>query len=330
MVEPLRFLVDPESQGERLDRFLVTRMPDHTRSRLRQWIDDGRVTVGDRPIKAGLALEAGDEVRVVVPEIASSELVAEDRPLEVVFQDDDLAVIVKPAGLAVHPAPGWQGTTLVHVLLARIDGLSGVGGVKRPGIVHRLDKDTTGLMVIAKNDRAHESLRRQFHDRQVDKVYVALVLGRPAGREGLIDVPIGRHPVDRKRMSSKARLGRPARTHWKRIEDLGPASLLEVRLETGRTHQIRAHLSEAGHPIVGDDAYGFGPRVRGIVDPMPRRVLESAARPMLHAARLGFRHPSSGEPSRFEAPLPSDFADLLERLRAVAALRSSHGRGQRE
>ncbi len=251
MSDTRHYLVEPEGEGTRLDVFLTARLDGTTRSQLRHWIDAGRVRVTDRDLKAGLVLRAGDEITVDIPEAVPSDLSPFDAPLSVVHQDADLAVIVKPAGLAVHPSPGWSGPTLVNVLLARLDGLSGVGGVERPGIVHRLDKDTTGLMVVAKTDRAHEALRRQFHDREVEKIYVALVLGRPAGNDGTIDAPLGRHPTDRKRMSAASTRARSARTHWRRIEEIGPATLLEVRLETGRTHQIRAHLSQMGHPIAG-------------------------------------------------------------------------------
>ncbi len=317
MSDTRHYVVEPEAEGMRLDVFLTARLDGTTRSQLRHWIDAGQVRVGDRELKAGLVLRAGDEVTVALPAPAPSSLEPVDAPLEVLYQDADLAVIVKPAGLPVHPSPGWGGATLVHVLLARLDGLSGVGGVERPGIVHRLDKDTTGLMVVAKSDRAHEALRRQFHDRLVEKIYLALVLGRPAGNEGTIDAPLGRHPTDRKRMSSSSTRGRSARTHWRRIEEIGPATLLEVRLETGRTHQIRAHLSELGHPIVGDDLYGFGPRVRGVMAPQARRVLASAPRPMLHAVRLGFAHPADGRRMSFEAPWPADLLTLLDELRRV-------------
>ncbi|MFN7955818.1 MAG: RluA family pseudouridine synthase [bacterium] len=308
----------PSDEGVRLDVFLTARLAGITRSQLRQWIGAGCVSVAGRELKAGLALRAGDQVSVEAPVVTPSALAPVDLPLELVYQDEAIAVVVKPAGLAVHPAPGWTGPTLVHVLLARLSGLSGVGGVERPGIVHRLDKDTTGLMVVAKTDHAHEQLRRQFHDRDVEKVYLALVLGRPSAPEGLIDAPIGRHPTDRKRMSSTARRGRPARTRWRRLEDLGPAALLEVRLETGRTHQIRAHLSEAGHPIVGDATYGFEARVRGVVDPVARRILARATRPMLHAFRLAFRHPLDQRPLSFEAPWPTDLTELVAELRRAS------------
>jgi 23S rRNA pseudouridine1911/1915/1917 synthase len=235
--------------------------------------------------------------------------------LRVLHEDADLMVVDKPAGLVVHPGAGATTGTLVNALLYHATSLSGVGGVLRPGIVHRLDKGTSGLLVVAKNDPAHRALQEQFAGRTVEKDYLALVLGVPRARQGSIDKPIGRDPGDRKKMSVRAALGREARSSWAVVEAMDGAALLKVRIHTGRTHQIRVHLASRGHPVAGDVTYG-GLRTPGSRSSEARAALRSLARPALHAARLSFIHPTTGVRMTFEAPLPVDLAEVLDRLRA--------------
>ena len=295
--------------GERLDLFLARRLPavaglpDLTRSRVRRLIDEGLVTVdGRQPTKAGVKLDAGQRVQVVLPPPEPTGLEPEPIPLRVVYEDADLLVVDKPAGLPVHPSPGHTRHTLVQGVLARCPDLSSVGGALRPGIVHRLDKDTSGLIIVAKNDAAHLSLARQLKERQVEKTYLALVDGRVDPAEAVIDAPIGRHPRHRKRMAVVAG-GREARTGYRLLREVAGRSLLEVRPETGRTHQVRVHLASIGHPVVGDPVYG-------------RRGAAPAGLPrqFLHAWRLAFRHPRTGERLDQEAPLPEELARALAEL----------------
>lgn len=284
--------------GERLDVFVARRMPELTRSRARRLIDLALVTVDGRPpAKAGVALEAGQRVVVTLPAPEPSNLEPESIPLSVIYEDDDLLVIDKPPGLAVHPSPGHAQHTLVNAVLAHCPDLSGIGGEGRPGIVHRLDKDTSGLIIVAKNDAAHVSLARQLKERQVEKTYLALVDGRVEPPEGVIDAPVGRHPVHRKKMAVVER-GREARTRYRVLREVDGRSLIEARPETGRTHQIRVHLAHIGHPIAGDPLYG-----------RPHALLE---RQFLHAQRLAFRHPRTGERIELSAPLPDDLARVLD------------------
>jgi 23S rRNA pseudouridine1911/1915/1917 synthase len=253
---------------------------------------------------------------VDVPAPAPAEPRPEDIPIAVVHEDTHLVVLDKPAGLVVHPGAGRTGGTLVNALLRHVRDLSGVGGVLRPGIVHRLDRGTSGLLVVAKDDETHRSLVRQFAGRTVEKEYLALVLGVPARAAGEVDAPIGRDPVHRQRMSVRAPRGREARTSWRIEEHFDGAALLRVRLHTGRTHQIRVHLASLGHPLAGDPVYG-GTRSPSSRRAEAREALRSLARPALHAARLAFTHPASGERLSFEAPLPLDLATVLDRLRAA-------------
>jgi 23S rRNA pseudouridine1911/1915/1917 synthase len=307
----MNFLVEEAQAGQRLDLALAT-LADLSRSQARRWIDEGRVQVNAQPGRASQKVETGDSVAAEPPEVASSELRPEAIPLCVRYEDEDLVLVDKPAGLVVHPAPGHPGGTLVNALLHHCRDLAGVGDVLRPGIVHRLDRGTSGLIVVAKNDAAHRSLAAQFRDHGIERVYRALVRGVPGADEGRVDRPIGRHARDRKRMSVKAPVTREAHTAW-RVERRFPRSAcswLEVRPETGRTHQIRVHLASAGLPIVGDPVYGRRGRA-----PRPDVGLPGALdRPALHAAVLGFTHPTRGEHLRFEAPLPPDLADLLAAL----------------
>jgi len=287
-----------DRSGERLDAYLARAVPDLSRSHAQKLIEAGRVLVNGRPAKAALRLAPGDEVRVHVPEPQPITPLPEPIRLEVVYEDADLIVVNKPAGLTVHPAPGHPSGTLVNALLAHCPDLSGINGELRPGIVHRLDKDTSGLLVVAKNDRAQLALSEQFAGREVLKAYLALVEGRPPPA-GVIDAPIGRHPAQRKRMAVLAE-GRPARTRYRVVAQWDEAALVVALLETGRTHQVRVHFAAIGHPVVGDPVYG--------------RRSPLVARQFLHAWRLGFRHPRIGAWLEFEAPLPEDLRSALATL----------------
>ena len=303
--------VPEESAGARLDRFLASVLGDQSRSQIQRLIKEGRIRVGDREAKPNQAIKVGQAISIDIPAPVDPTPLPEPLPLRILYQDRDVIVIDKPAGMVVHPAAGHEGGTLVNALLHHVTDLSGIGGEKRPGIVHRLDRGTSGLMVVAKNDRAHEALARQFRDREVEKEYAALVWGEVmAGHR--IDAPIGRDPANRKRMSAKARRSREAVTRIVRAEHLGRAlTLVRVAIYTGRTHQIRVHLSAIGHPIVGDSLYG-GVRRRV---PGDLRAVAHLERPFLHAARLVFAHPEDGRRMQFESPLPDDLQRVLDELR---------------
>jgi 23S rRNA pseudouridine1911/1915/1917 synthase len=309
MVTPTDLVVPAEQRGQRLDRFLTSFFGGHSRSQLQKLIADGLVTVDGRTAKANLALRDGDHVRVELPEPVATEVASEELPLEILFQDDDLAVVNKPAGMVVHPAAGHASGTLVNALLHHLTGLSGIGGELRPGIVHRLDRGTSGVMVVAKNDAAHQELSRQFHDREVEKEYIALVWGVvQAGRR--IDAAIGRDPADRQKMSSRSKYARDAVTRITRAMHLPGLTLCQVAIHTGRTHQIRVHLSAIGHPVVGDALYGgVHRRVPGDI-----RAVQRRDRPFLHAARLAFTHPTEARRLEFTVPLPADLMDVLDGL----------------
>jgi 23S rRNA pseudouridine1911/1915/1917 synthase len=303
--------VSEDSAGQRLDRFLASVLGTHSRSQIQRLIENGRVQVAGRAGKSNQAVKAGQVVTIDVPEPSPASLEPEPLPLTIVYEDSDLVVVDKPAGMVVHPAAGHAGGTLVNALLHHISDLSGVGGEKRPGIVHRLDRGTSGLMVVAKHDASHDELARQFHDREVEKEYVALVWGTVhAGRR--IDAPIGRDPVDRKKMSAKARRSRAAVTRIVGAEHFGRAlTLARVAIHTGRTHQIRVHLSAIGHSVVGDSLYG------GVHRHVPGdlRAVSRLDRPFLHAARLAFKHPADSRRLEFTSELPDDLQRVLDALR---------------
>jgi 23S rRNA pseudouridine1911/1915/1917 synthase len=303
------YTVTAESEGQRLDRFLVTVLADHSRSQIQKLIADGHVRVGTRDVRANLAVRAGERVEVDLPPAAPTALEAESTPLEILHEDADIVVVNKPQGMVVHPGAGHASGTLVNALLHHISDLSGVGGELRPGIVHRLDRGTSGVMVVAKNDAAHHELSRQFHDREVEKEYVALVWGVvQAGRR--IDAAIGRDPVHRQKMSARSRRAREAVTRITRAFHLPGVTLCQVAIHTGRTHQIRVHLSTIGHPIVGDALYGgVHRRVPGDI-----RAVTHLQRPFLHAARLAFKHPRDGRRIEFTADLPPDLQEVLDAL----------------
>jgi len=298
------FVIGESEAGQRLDLALAS-VAGVSRSQVRRWIEGGQVRVNSRPGRASQRVQLGDALEATPPEPIVCELTPEDIPLEILGEDEDVVVVDKPAGLVVHPAPGhWQGT-LVHALLHHCGDLAGIGGVLRPGIVHRLDRGTSGVLVAAKNDAAHRGLAEQFRDHSIERIYRALVRGVPKADSGEIERAIGRHPRDRKRMSVRTESGRHARTAWsvlRRFPRSGHA-WLEIRPATGRTHQIRVHLASAGLPIAGDPVYGRRHRAPRFIE-----------RPALHAAVLGFRHPRSGQPQRFEAPLPADLEAALAEL----------------
>jgi 23S rRNA pseudouridine1911/1915/1917 synthase len=289
-----------EDGGTRLDQFLARQDTGLTRSRLRQLIDGGDVLVNGEAVKPAHRVRHGDRVLVSVPPPRPSVAVAQDIPLTVVYQDAELVVIDKPAGLAVHPGPGHPDRTLVNGLLALCPDIRGIGGEIRPGIVHRLDKDTSGLMIAAKTEAAHHNLSRQIKDRVVEKGYLALVEGVPSPDSGVIDAPIGRDPRRRTRMAVTAG-GRESRTGYRLLERAGAYGLLELQLRTGRTHQARVHLAWLGHPLLGDGVYGKRSPL------LPRHFL--------HAHRLGFAHPATGEALAFRSPLPPDLQAALEAAR---------------
>lgn len=307
-------VVPRESDGARLDRALSDLFPEQSRSYLARLVDQGHVSIDTkRAAKTSLRVAAGQSISVDFPPPAPAAVESQEIPLSILHEDDDLVVIDKPAGLVVHPAAGHADETLVNALLFHVKDLSGVGGEIRPGIVHRLDKDTSGVMVIAKNDRAHRALSEAWGTDRVRKEYIALVYGAPKQDRGTIDAPIGRDPRDRKRMAV-LKGGRTATTDYEVVERFRYVSVIRCTLRTGRTHQIRVHLKHLGHPIVGDPVYS-GPQWHGIPDKLLQKVLSSIKRQALHAAKLTFDHPSSGERVSFEAPVPEDMLFVLGKLR---------------
>jgi 23S rRNA pseudouridine1911/1915/1917 synthase len=311
------FTIPPALAGQRLDKALAVLAAEGagqrqgsalSRARLQALLAEGHVARNGKPVSdASRKVKEGEiyALRLPPPEPAAPK--AQKIALKVVYEDDDLLVIDKPPGLVTHPAPGNRDNTLVNALLAHCGAsLSGIGGVARPGIVHRLDKDTSGLIVVAKNDLAHQALSAQFADKSLSRTYQALVHGAPTLRAGIVDAPIGRNPRDRKKMAVTAR-GKPARTRYRLLESFGAAALVECALETGRTHQIRVHMAHSGHPVIGDPVYGGGRAQRNIYD-FPRQAL--------HAAAIKFIHPRSGKAMAFASPLPPDMRALLKRLRS--------------
>jgi 23S rRNA pseudouridine1911/1915/1917 synthase len=309
-------VADAEASGLRLDVWLARRLPTLSRARLQGLIADGHVLVDGAPSRPSARLHPGQAVVVRVPPPVPATPEGEDIPLDVVYEDEHLLVVDKPAGLVVHPGAGTPSGTLVNALLGRVHDLSGVGGVLRPGIVHRLDRGTSGLLVVAKDDATHRALVRRFAARRVEKEYLALVHGVPRGDAGEIATPIGRHPVHRQKMSTRTPRGRSALTSWRREEVFDGASLLRVRIHTGRTHQIRVHLASIGHPVAGDPTYG-GTRPPSSRRAEARSALASLQRPALHAARLTFSHPTTGGTVTFASALHPDLEDVVRRLRAA-------------
>jgi len=296
---PIEFVVSAKDAKVRLDQFLAKRLPEHSRSRLQQLIRGGFVRLNGGTSRPRQIVRAGDKIDLIEPPPEKVDIQPEAIPLDVLFEDDDLIVINKPAGMTVHPGAGQREHTLVNALLSHCAGLSGVGGKERPGIVHRLDKETSGCLVVAKNDMAHRELSKQFAARTVEKIYLALVAGKLRKPAGVIDEKIGRHPVHRKRMQVSPHRGRTARTEYRVIRSSDAASLIECRLHSGRTHQIRVHLHHVGHPVLGDKVYA-------------PRFAKNFPRQMLHAWKLGFRHPRTSQWKTFEASVPVDFNNAVK------------------
>ena len=294
----IKLTITSEHAGERLDRSLADALPSFSRARLQTLIREGFVKVNGNTARPRDAVRFGDTVEVREPKIEKIDAQPETMHLDILFEDNDLLVLNKPAGLVVHPGAGQQTGTLVNALLAHCKNLSGIGGKERPGIVHRLDKETSGVLVVAKNDAAHRDLSKQFAERTTGKTYLALVAGTPRKSSGEIEAPIARHPVHRKKMSVARRGGRSAKTEYRVVRSSSERSLVECVIHTGRTHQIRVHLHHLGHPVLGDKLYG-GKRAADF----PRQ--------MLHAWKLTFTHPHSGEHMTFEAPIPADFNEAM-------------------
>jgi len=288
--------------GQRIDKYIAAEVPDLSRSLIQRLIREGLVTVNGAMTKASYRVKAGDEISIRVPPPEEMELVAEPIPLDIIYEDQDIIVVNKPAGMVVHPAYGHRSGTLVNAILAHCPELAGLDGTQRPGIVHRLDKDTSGLIIVAKNEAAKQSLQRQFKGREVRKVYLALVEGRLEPERGIIEAPIGRDPKRRKRMAVVPG-GREARTEFRVLERFPAHTLVEVEPKTGRTHQVRVHFTFIGHPVAGDRVYGF------------RKQRLELERQFLHAQTLGFKLPSSGRYVEFTAELPEDLREILEGLK---------------
>ncbi|MCC8167756.1 MAG: RluA family pseudouridine synthase [Clostridiales bacterium] len=302
-----RFEISPEQEEERLDKLLGIIYPQLSRSFFQKLIKDGMVLADGRVVKASSKLSAGQIVEVIMPDAAVTAILPEDIPLDILYEDDDVLIVNKPKGMVVHPSAGHSSGTLVNAVMYHCrDSLSGINGELRPGIVHRIDMNTTGSLIVCKNDNSHRVIAQQIKNHSVNRVYVGIVCGNVKENEGVIDAPIGRHPSNRKRMLSGVSGGRRAITHYRVLERFGQYTYMEFRLETGRTHQIRAHMSAAGHPLLGDEIYGGA-----------RKGFGKLQGQCLHAMTIGFIHPTSEEYVEFTAPLPEYFDNLLLGLRRV-------------
>jgi 23S rRNA pseudouridine1911/1915/1917 synthase len=308
--------VTKREEGRRLDRFLSETNLNLSRSQAKNLIEKHLILLNQKPTKPSVHVKTGDIVSGTLPEPRPLFLEPEPLPLTILYEDPSIIVIDKPPGMVVHPAYGNPSGTLVNALLYHCKDLGGINGVLRPGIVHRLDKDTSGVMVVAKDDEAFHHLTKQFKTRTVKKTYWAIVYGRFSQDEGLIDSAIGRHPSERERMSTRTKRGRTAITLWKKVEEFDSSTLLEIFPQTGRTHQIRVHLSSVGHPILGDPLYGRKGRPGAIHDPVLREGVERMNRQALHAQQLEFTHPRTGERVQFVSPIPKDMTEVLKWLRS--------------
>ncbi len=299
------FIVESQ-EGERIDRYLAEAMPDRSRSYVQKLIKTENVVVNGEPVKASYRLLIGDRLEITVPDAREPEIEAEEIPLNILYEDSDIIIVNKPKQMVVHPAPGHLSGTLVNALMYHCrQELSGINGMLRPGIVHRIDMDTTGSLVVCKNDKAHQSLAEQLKEHSIRRIYVAVVHGNLKADSGTVDAPIGRHPTERKRMSVHAKNGKRAVTHYKVLERFGAFTFIQCELETGRTHQIRVHMASIGHPLLGDAVYG------------PRKCpIPGLTGQTLHAKTLGLIHPETGEYLEVDAPLPEYMKELLERFRS--------------
>jgi 23S rRNA pseudouridine1911/1915/1917 synthase len=302
-LEERKFIADGESERSRLDVFLAQKCSDLSRSRIQKLIKDGHALVNGKTVKPNFPVSEGDEIRLSIPELKELEIIPQEIPFQVVYEDADLMVVNKPQGMVVHPAAGNYEGTLVNALLHYCRDLSGINGVLRPGIVHRIDKDTSGLLLVAKNDFAHQGLAEQIKEHSLTRVYRAIVHGNIPEPAGVIDAPIGRHPIQRKKMAVVLKNSKRAVTHYRVLERFREYTYIEAKLETGRTHQIRVHMNYLGYPVVGDPLYG------------PKKCKFNLKGQVLHAAVIGFIHPRTGDYLEFEAPLPAYFQTLLDRLR---------------
>jgi len=311
----LQFSATAADSGQRLDSVLAGKEDVLSRSQVKQAVQDGRVRVNGALKKPSCKISSGDIIEIEIPDPVFPAAQPENIPVEVLYEDAWLIVINKPAQMVVHPACGHYTGTLVNALLHHCENLSGIGGVLRPGIVHRLDKGTTGVLVVAKNDAAHHHLSAQFQRHTVIRKYSALVFGVPGSETGTVSSPIGRHYAERKKMSTRARRGKDAVTHWRILESFDSVTLLEAQLETGRTHQVRVHLASIQHPIAGDETYGAIKRLKAVKSKTVHDLLKGLTRPMLHAGYLSFTHPETNRPVAFASSIPDDFAHVLAVLR---------------
>jgi len=298
-----KIILTSDKEGIRIDAYLPEVMDDMSRSYAQKLISEGQITVNNNPVKAKYKIKDGDEISVNIPEVVEYKALAQDIPIEILYEDDHIIVVNKARGMVVHPAPGNFDGTLVNALLFHCNGrLSSINGVERPGIIHRIDKDTSGVLVIAKTDSAHRKLSGKFAKHDIEREYIAAVRGIVSENGARIEAPIGRHPTDRKKMAVNTRNGKYAVTHFTVEKRFRKATLIRVQLETGRTHQIRVHMSYIGHPVIGDETYGGTKKGHSIKGQA------------LHAAKLGFEHPATGEKMSFESELPEEFTKLLEEL----------------
>lgn len=327
-LKEIRFTVSRDNSGQRLDVFLAQNEAVLSRSQVKRAVEEGDVMVNGMTPKVSQRLKEGDIISYNLKPAKEAVATAQDIHLDIIYEDNAIIVVNKPAGMVVHPAPGNPENTLVNALLFHCHDLSGIGGVVRPGIVHRLDKGTSGLIVAAKTDDAHRNISAQFENHDVHKTYQALVWGDVKGTTGEIVLPVGRHATNRKKMSTKSKRGKAALTLWKVRERYGIATLLDVEIKTGRTHQIRVHLSDRGYSVIGDGVYGSSSKSRAINDPVLKTRLKALNRQALHAAKLSFLHPLNGERVVFTAQMPQDMADLCDRLRVLAKPEADNTIGQ--